>query len=370
MLRRLALHHQQQILGSGLGLQIGHVRLLGQPVRAGIAAGVSSDEHPLETGHGAMRVRLNEAAGRARQLGVVRPARPCHAGHEQDEIGLDQAALGLHPFGRHAQRLVAQMGIDAALGHVRQQPGDGALAQALAGFFRGVEKHQLHLVAFALAAQPGVDAEQQFEHRPAARRRGLLRVAAKAAGDAPAVHRQQPLADFFRRRHALAQRDGMFDTRQLFDEAPARGDDQAVVLHRPAGRQHRAPAVLQPGHFGGEKVDAVLVQKRRQVDDQIAALAHPRGHPDQAGQIDELGLGRHQSDTRLRCLGAQGARRGEGGKARAEYNKMVRHDEGALRIRQVRSIGPAWPLGLVNCQSQRVCCPGCPTASETLCKYR
>jgi hypothetical protein len=46
--------------------------------------------------------------------------------------------------------------------------------------------------------------------------------------------------------HAFAQGQGMFDARQLLDEAAAGGDDQSVVGDLALVGDHGAPAVL-PG---------------------------------------------------------------------------------------------------------------------------
>jgi hypothetical protein len=104
---------------------------------------------------------------------------------------------------------------------------DRLLAQAFARFGGGVEKGQFDLVALALLAQQGVEAEQQFEHRAAAHRGGFVRVAAEAERDASAAHCIDPVADGFRRGDAFAQGQRMFDAGQFLDEAAAGGDDQA-----------------------------------------------------------------------------------------------------------------------------------------------
>jgi hypothetical protein len=55
------------------------------------------------------------------------------------------------------------------------------------------------------------------------------------------------------------------------------------------------------------------LMKRSSGKDQVLALADAGGHPDQAGQIDELGLGRDQGDAGVGARLAQFAHGGEGG---------------------------------------------------------
>ncbi|MBD3805450.1 MAG: hypothetical protein IE919_19790, partial [Thioclava sp.] len=90
----------------------------------------------------AIFVGLEEAAGREREPAVRRPGRAGEAGHEEDEVGVDVAALGIHTLFRKAERLVAEVGVDAALRHFGQQTGDGFFAQTFAGLGGGIEERE------------------------------------------------------------------------------------------------------------------------------------------------------------------------------------------------------------------------------------
>jgi hypothetical protein len=210
------------------------------------------------------------------------------------------------------------MGIDASPRHLRQQSADGLFAEALAGFGGGIEEGQLHAIPPAPATQPGVDAEQQFEHRAAAHGGGLGRVAAEAHGDAAAGHFLQPIADRFGRRHAFAKGEGVLDAGQLLDEAAAGGNDQCVVGHLALVGDDGTAAVFQAGYAAGDEFDGMVLDEAVQRKDQVLALADAGGHPDQAGKIDEFRLGGDQRDAGVGAAAAQLAHGGEGGEAGAE----------------------------------------------------
>ena len=141
----------------------------------------------------------------------------------------NSAALGDDLVGLEALELVAQVGANAAPRHLVEQVLHRLRAEAVAGFAGRVEEHEFEAVAPAFAPELLVDAEQKLEHRPAAHGRGFVRVASKADGNGAATHCEQALADALGGRDAFARRDGVFDARQLLDEAAARGDDQCVV---------------------------------------------------------------------------------------------------------------------------------------------
>jgi hypothetical protein len=89
----------------------------------------------------------------------------------------------------------------------------------------------------------------------------------------------------------------VFDARQLLDEAAAGGDDQGVVGEFALVGDHGAPAILEPGHPAGDEFDGMVLEEQIERKDQVLALAQAGGNPDQAGQVDELGLGRDQADA-------------------------------------------------------------------------
>ena len=208
----------QQVVGGGFGPDFGHVGLFWQPVRAGAAAGVAGDEHPLAAHYPAVFIGLeNPPAERARPLASAhcRPVRP----------GMNRIrSAGTWPPSvctALADRLFSlwpRWVWDVAPLHFASKPAT-ALAQPLPRLGGGL-KRSARTTGACLLAQPGIYPEQQFEHRPAAHRRGLLRVAAKAEGNPAARHLPQAPADGFGGADALAQGQRVFDAGQLFDEAP------------------------------------------------------------------------------------------------------------------------------------------------------
>jgi hypothetical protein len=130
-----------------------------------------------------VRIGLDQAARRARQVGVVEPGVAGEAGHEDDEVGGELAAFGLHLVGLEAGQLVAEVGGDVAPLHFRHQALHGLLAEAVAGVRHGIEEHQPDPVAPPLAPQLGIEAEEEFEHRPAAHGHRFVRVAGEAERD-------------------------------------------------------------------------------------------------------------------------------------------------------------------------------------------
>ena len=81
---RLTAQPCQRVLRGGHGLQFGHMRLLGHPVWAHKAARIAHHLHMASARHAAVRVGLQQATGRTRQRGLVKPQITRHAGHEQN----------------------------------------------------------------------------------------------------------------------------------------------------------------------------------------------------------------------------------------------------------------------------------------------
>jgi hypothetical protein len=86
-----------------------------------------------------------------------------------------------------------------------------------------------NLLPPAFALELLVDAEEELEHRAAAHRSGFVGVAAKTHCDGAAWHGAQAVTDLFGRSNPFAGCDGVLDTWQLLDEAPAAGDHERIV---------------------------------------------------------------------------------------------------------------------------------------------
>ena len=275
--------------------------------------------------HAALGVGAQQAAGGARQVGLVEPGVARHAGHEQNQVGRKLAALGDHLVRLKALHLVAQVGANATPRHLAQQVLHRLGAQAVARLRGGVEEHQLEAFASALAAQLRVDAEQELEHRPAAHRHGFIRITGKAHGNGAALQGAQPVANLLSGGDAFAGRDGMLDARQLFNEAPAGGDDERVVAHLARAGEHRAPAALQAVDLGRHVAHAHALKKRRQRHDELLARAQAARDPDDAGQVMQLGTRRNQRDLGTRIALAQFAHAGQRAKTGAQDGDAVGH---------------------------------------------
>src|SRR3546814_16220105 len=90
--------------------------------------------------------------------------------------------------------------------------------EPLARLLRGIEEHQFKALAASLPTQQGVDAEQELEHRPAAHRARLLRVAGEADRDGAAVHRREAVVERRGRGEPTAGQDrclGAFEVAQV-----------------------------------------------------------------------------------------------------------------------------------------------------------
>lgn len=161
-----------------------------------------------------------------------------------------------------------------------------------------IEEHQPETVAPAFAQQLRVQAEQEFEHRPAAHSGRLVGIAAETEGDRATLHFPQPIANPERRRQALARQNGVLDTGQLPDEAPAAGDDQAVVRYFSDIGEHHPPAVLEAGRLAGVEFYPHAPEEAVQRHRQIFRLTQAGRNPDQAGLIDEFCLPADDGDFR------------------------------------------------------------------------
>ena len=265
-----------------------------------------------------MRIRLQQAARRARQVGAIEPRIAGHAGHEQDQVGLEFAALGDDLAGLESLQLVPEMRTDVAPRHFAQQAPDRLRSEPVAGLGGGTEEHQLEAVAAALAAQLLVDAEQELEHRTAAHRAGFVRIAGKAHGDGATLQRLQTVANLFGGGDPLARRDGVLDARQLLQEPPARRDDQAVVGDVAQSCLDDAAALAQTGDLGAAKRHAHAPQEVVQRHHQVGALAHPARNPDDPRQVVQFGTRRDQRDVDLRVALADCADGRQAGEAGAD----------------------------------------------------
>jgi len=125
------------------------------------------------------------------------------------------------------------------------------------------------------------------------------------------------------RRNALTDRQSMLDSRQLFDEAAAAGDNQAVILDFALIGDHPTTTFGHIRNPTSVKGDLQPRQKQPEVDDQIIGLADAGRQPDQAWVIYELRLGRHQDDLCARHLLAQFSHGSQGSKARPNYRNTT-----------------------------------------------
>ena len=188
------------------------MRLLGHPVRSEITAGVDGDIDALAALDPAVGVRPDEPARGARKVGLVEPRVAGHPRHEDNQVGPDLAALGLDAVGFESEQLVAQVLLDAAPVHLRQKVLHRPLAQALAGLVHRREEDELHPLPSPHLAQVCIQAEQELEHRPAAHRRRLERIAGKSEGDGAVRRRRDPVAHLLGCGDALAGRHGVLDS--------------------------------------------------------------------------------------------------------------------------------------------------------------
>ena len=234
-----------------------------------------------------MRISLEQATGRARQIGAIEPGIAGQARHEDDEVGRDITALGPYPICFEAGELMAEMGGDVPPFHLRQETFHRCLAETVAGVGHGVEKHQFDLVTAPLAPQLGIESKQEFEDRAAAHGRRLIRITGKAQRDRTVLKRLEPIAYLHCCANALARGDGVLDPRQLLDKASTAGDDQAVVVNGSVGGDHGTTAIRQPCGLAGMKVDMMLFEKILKRNDQIACLTQPGRNPDEAGQVNQ-----------------------------------------------------------------------------------
>ena len=243
----------------------------------GEAAGVARDIGALEAGHPALRVGLQQPSGRAWQIGVVEPGVAGHAGHEDDQVSREFAALGDDLFGGELLGLVSEMGLDADPLHLAKQLVDRLWAESVARPLGGGEEDDAEALAPALLAQLPIEPEQELEDRAAAHGRGLLWVAREAHGDGAAIHGSQPIADLLGGGDALTGRDRMLDAGQLFDEAPTAGNDQAVVLDCSGIGLQQAAAVAQTSRRRGKMISLHLAKKMSEIEPRSSPLRSPLG---------------------------------------------------------------------------------------------
>ena len=145
----------------------------------------------------------------------------------------------------------------------------------------------------------------------AAHRARFVRVGGKTDGDGAAIKRGEPVANRLAGSRALTRDDGILDTRQFPDEAPARGDHQIIVLDNTRRGAHAPAALLDRFHDAEMPFDPVLREEARERHGDFAGIAHLRRHPDQARQIDQTVARRHDRDLRIDILPAQFADRGQ-----------------------------------------------------------
>ena len=202
--------------------------------------------------------------------------------------------------------------------HLGQQAVDRALAEPRAGPCRRAEEHDLEIRPLAALPQQRVDDEQELEHRPAAHRAGLVRIAGEADRDGAALQRLEPSRDFLAGGDAVARNQGVLDARQFANEFAAGRHDQMVVVEFAAIGDDGAAVVLQPDHRGLDEIDAVLAKK--------CASGTLRPSPLRSRAGIQITLGRKCSSLRGEIIvivastlrTTQLPRRGEGGKPRAD----------------------------------------------------
>src|SRR3546814_9239438 len=176
VLARFATQPRGDVLRHHVRLQVGLVRLLGHPLRTGIAAGVAGHVHVLHAAHAAAFVGGDEAAFGLRQFAAFEPRRAGQAGHEQDQVGGEFAAFGHDLAGLQAHRPVAEVGPDAERLHAPEHLRHRRRPEPLARLLRGIEEHQFKALAASLPTQQGVDAEQERSEEHTSELQSLMRI--------------------------------------------------------------------------------------------------------------------------------------------------------------------------------------------------
>ena len=308
--------------------------------------------------HAALRVGLEQTTGGSGQRRLVKPGVAGHSGHEKDQIGRKRAALGDHAVGLKAHQLVAKAGADAAACHLGQQVLNRLRSEAAARLGGGVEEHDVELVAPALAPELLINAEQKLEHRSPAHGTGLVGVAGKAHGNGAAGHGTQAVTDTLGRRNAFARRDGVFNARQFFDEAPTAGNHQCVVAQLASRGEHHPATVLKTGDLGSDVVHLHARKKVGQRNHQLLAGAQPRRNPDDARQVVQLGAWCHQGDVRIGVALANFPHGGQGAKAGANDGDVSGRLHGVRFLTRRRVWWGASPLRQRATSACRPCCRG------------
>ena len=110
----------------------------------------------------------------------------------------------------------------------------------------------------------------------------------------------------------------MPDAGQLLDEAPAGGENQAVVDDIAGARLHGAAVIGEARDFGRDKAHALALQKAVQRHDQILTAAQAARDPDDAWKVVQFRARCDQRDLRRGITAPQFADRRQAGKARTQ----------------------------------------------------
>ena len=310
------------------------MRLLGEPVWSRIGAGIADDPDIRVIGNGAGLVRRDHAPRRHRQVCVRRPGRTGHARHENDHVGVDLGGLRHHLVGLKAHQLAAEIGVDAALFHVDEDLVDGLFTEPDAGARGGRKEDELEFVAPPGLSQIGVDDEQELEHRSATNGAGFLGICGKSEGNGAAIHLAQSPVDLGADIEPFADRQGVFDAGQFFQETPAGGDDKVIIGERALVGSDGAPLLREPGDRRLDEIDLVLGEERTERDLEGVGFSELGRDPDRGRQVVQFGLGRDDRDltpSTPRFLSSRYGR--EGTEARSEDGDV---GHGALLRARVR----------------------------------
>ena len=210
------------------------------------------------------------------------------------------------------------MGADATTLHLRQQPRDGPLAQALAGLGRWIEEDQIERRPASLPAQQRVQPEQVLEHRPAANGTGFGRIAGEANGNRAARQFGQPVADRLGGAHVLAWHQGVLDAGQLAEEPRAARHHEDIVGQFACAGHHTPATVGDLLHRALVPGDAMPGKKPSQWHMEVRCRAQARRNPDQARQVGQRILRRDHHDLGIDALPPQLANGREAREAAAD----------------------------------------------------